>query len=106
MATATLTTTGRGLYGQNEGNESRATGEWVEDRIAENWLVEGEWLSPMIAAARKGNMKEMGRLRGQDEGSLYRRWRRFRPRAGKGGHGSAASDGQAANLRTNKPSGV
>ena len=60
---ATLTTTGRGLYGQNEGNESRSTAEWVEDRIAENELCEGEWLKPMQRAAEEGDLKELGRLR-------------------------------------------
>ncbi len=59
----TLTATGRGLYGQNEGNESRSTAEWVEDRIHENWIAEGDWLKPMIAAAEEGNMQEMERLR-------------------------------------------
>ena len=53
----------RGLYGQNEGNEQRSQNEWMDDRIHENWLVEGEWLKPMIAAAEQGNLKEMGRLR-------------------------------------------
>lgn len=53
----------RGLYGQSEGNEQRQNGEWVEDRIHENWLVEGEWLRPMTDAAERGDLKEMGRLR-------------------------------------------
>ncbi len=59
----TMTATGRGLYGQNEGNESRQTGEWVEDRIHENWLIEGEWQKPMTAAAERGDLKEVARLR-------------------------------------------
>lgn len=53
----------RGLYGQNEGNEQRQQGEWIVDKIDENWLVEGEWLKPMMAAAVMGNLQEMGRLR-------------------------------------------
>ena len=53
----------RGLYGQMEGNEIRSKTEQFEDLLHENWLVEGEWLKPMIAAAKRGNLKEIARLR-------------------------------------------
>jgi hypothetical protein len=65
MANVTLTHggKGRGLYGQTEGHESRNLNEWIEDRIHENDIAEGEWKDAMIAAALKGNLKEMSRLR-------------------------------------------
>jgi len=53
----------RGLYGQNEGNESRNGTAVMEDKLAENELVEGEWLNPMRKAAKGGRMKELARLR-------------------------------------------
>lgn len=53
----------RGLYGQDEGNGTRNATEQFGDRLDENWLVEGEWLTPMIEAAKKGKLQEMGRLR-------------------------------------------
>lgn len=53
----------RGMYGQAEGNENRSTSAVLEDRMLENEMIEGEWLNPMRAAAKKGNVQELGRLR-------------------------------------------
>lgn len=53
----------RGLYGQNEGNESRSQANVFTDICLDNELVEGEWERPMVAAAKKGQLSEIARLR-------------------------------------------
>jgi hypothetical protein len=53
----------RGLYGQNEGNESRSTSAVLTERLRDNEICEGEWLAPMQEAAKNGNMKRLARLR-------------------------------------------
>mgnify|MGYP001587097037 CR=1 FL=1 len=53
----------RGLYGQTEGNEKRGETALIQDVFRENEIAEGEWERPMVAAAKKGDLKELGRLR-------------------------------------------
>lgn len=53
----------RGLYGQAEGNEKRCQLENFTDHLRENEIAEGEWLDRMVAAAVKGDLAKMARLR-------------------------------------------
>lgn len=53
----------RGLYGQQEGNETRSQQEVFADRLQDNQLCEGDYLRPMISRAKQGAMDEIARLR-------------------------------------------
>jgi hypothetical protein len=53
----------RGLYGQAEGNESRDNGAVFADHLRANEIAEGDYLAPMEALAKMGDMAGMARLR-------------------------------------------
>jgi hypothetical protein len=47
-------TTMRGLYSQNEGNESRSNRDILGDRIADNQIVEGDYVAALRNHAAAG----------------------------------------------------
>lgn len=51
----------RGLYGQSEGNESRQSN--LDELNADNMICEGDYLKPMIAAAKKKDMVKLAEIR-------------------------------------------
>lgn len=53
----------RGLYGMTEGNETRDKAAVFGDHLRANEIAEGDFLAPMEALARKGDMVGMARLR-------------------------------------------
>jgi hypothetical protein len=55
----------RGLYNQNEGNETRSSQHVFEDYLRDNEICEGEWVDRMIKFAKLGDMDSLVKVRNE-----------------------------------------
>jgi hypothetical protein len=53
----------RGIYGQNEGNETRANAEVVDDLKRAAEIAEGDWVKAMEKLGRASDFQGMAALR-------------------------------------------